>query len=87
MIQVTLVWEHTANTKVSMEEARIVMRMTQTFKEFRALRSSGKPLLTNITLNIRRIASWHNSLIQTAQLNGRIDIPSGRFFPIVPTVK
>lgn len=32
------------------------------------------------------IKVWHEHLIQTAQLTGRIEIPSGRFFPIVPLV-
>lgn len=32
------------------------------------------------------IREWHESLIQSAQRDGRLTIPSGRFFPIVPTV-
>jgi DNA polymerase I-like protein with 3'-5' exonuclease and polymerase domains len=32
------------------------------------------------------IKAWHEQLIQTAQLNGRIEIPSGRQFPITPMV-
>lgn len=30
------------------------------------------------------IAQWHKHLIETAQSTGRIEIPSGRFYPIVP---
>lgn len=30
------------------------------------------------------IASWHKRLIETAQLNGKLEIPSGRHFPITP---
>jgi len=30
------------------------------------------------------IRSWHNDLINTAQLTGRLEIPSGRHYPIVP---
>jgi DNA polymerase-1 len=30
------------------------------------------------------IKEWHETLIHTAQRNGRLEIPSGRFFPIVP---
>lgn len=30
------------------------------------------------------IRRWHNDLINTAQREGRLEIPSGRFFPIVP---
>jgi len=30
------------------------------------------------------IAKWHKSLILEAQTNGRITIPSGRYYPIVP---
>ena len=29
---------------------------------------------------------WHETLIQTAQSTGRLEIPSGRFFPISPMV-
>ncbi len=32
------------------------------------------------------IKAWHEQLIQTAQLSGRLEIPSGRHFPIVPLV-
>lgn len=32
------------------------------------------------------VKAWHETLIQTAQLNGKLEIPSGRFYPIVPTV-
>jgi DNA polymerase I-like protein with 3'-5' exonuclease and polymerase domains len=31
------------------------------------------------------IKEWHERLIQTAQTTGRITIPSGRFFPFVPS--
>lgn len=30
------------------------------------------------------IAEWHKKIIETAQFTGRLEIPSGRFFPIVP---
>lgn len=30
------------------------------------------------------IAAWHQKLIREAQETGRLEIPSGRFFPIVP---
>ena len=30
------------------------------------------------------LRKWHNSLINTAKQTGRIEIPSGRFFPITP---
>lgn len=30
------------------------------------------------------IARWHKNLIETAQATGRLEIPSGRFFPIIP---
>jgi DNA polymerase-1 len=33
------------------------------------------------------IRKWHNSLIEEAKRNGRLEIPSGRFFPIVPDWK
>ena len=32
------------------------------------------------------IKAWHEQLIQTAQQAGRLEIPSGRFFPISPLV-
>ena len=32
------------------------------------------------------IKAWHEQLIQTAQLTGRLEIPSGRHFPITPLV-
>lgn len=32
------------------------------------------------------IKDWHELLIETAQRTGRIEIPSGRFFPIAPLV-
>ena len=30
------------------------------------------------------IKSWHEKLIETAQREGRLEIPSGRYYPIVP---
>jgi DNA polymerase I-like protein with 3'-5' exonuclease and polymerase domains len=30
------------------------------------------------------IKKWHSHLIESAMLNGKLEIPSGRFFPIVP---
>lgn len=33
------------------------------------------------------IRKWHNSLIDTAVREGRLEIPSGRFYPIVPDYK
>jgi DNA polymerase-1 len=30
------------------------------------------------------IAGWHRSIIRDAQLNGRLTIPSGRYYPFVP---
>jgi DNA polymerase I-like protein with 3'-5' exonuclease and polymerase domains len=30
------------------------------------------------------IAKWHKSLIETAQREGQLEIPSGRFYPITP---
>jgi DNA polymerase-1 len=30
------------------------------------------------------IRKWHNDLINTAKQNGRLEIPSGRFYPIIP---
>lgn len=30
------------------------------------------------------IRKWHNELINTAKRNGCLEIPSGRFFPIIP---
>jgi DNA polymerase-1 len=33
------------------------------------------------------IRKWHNFLIEYAKKNGRLEIPSGRFFPIVPDWK
>lgn len=30
------------------------------------------------------IRKWHNELINTAKRNGRLEIPSGRFYPITP---
>jgi DNA polymerase-1 len=33
------------------------------------------------------IRKWHNSLIEYAKKNGQLEIPSGRFFPIVPDWK
>ena len=32
------------------------------------------------------IKEWHEQLIETAQKTGRLTIPSGRFFPIVPKI-
>ena len=32
------------------------------------------------------IKEWHEHLIETAQKTGRLTIPSGRFFPIVPKI-
>jgi DNA polymerase I-like protein with 3'-5' exonuclease and polymerase domains len=32
------------------------------------------------------IKEWHEALIQKAQRDGRLDIPSGRFYPITPIV-
>ncbi len=32
------------------------------------------------------IKAWHETLIQTAQRDGQLEIPSGRIFPIVPLV-
>jgi DNA polymerase-1 len=32
------------------------------------------------------IKAWHEQLIHTAQRDGRLEIPSGRFFPISPLV-
>lgn len=32
------------------------------------------------------IKDWHEQLIHTAQQTGKLEIPSGRFFPIVPLV-
>lgn len=33
------------------------------------------------------IAEWHKELLREAQSNGRLEIPSGRFFPITPDYK
>jgi DNA polymerase I-like protein with 3'-5' exonuclease and polymerase domains len=33
------------------------------------------------------IRKWHNFLIEYAKKNGRLEIPSGRFFPITPDWK
>jgi DNA polymerase-1 len=33
------------------------------------------------------IKAWHESLINTAKLHGRLEIPSGRFYPITPEQK
>lgn len=33
------------------------------------------------------IGVWHNELIYTAQRDGKLVIPSGRFYPIVPNYK
>jgi len=32
------------------------------------------------------VKAWHEQLIQTAQLTGKLEIPSGRYFPITPLV-
>jgi DNA polymerase-1 len=32
----------------------------------------------------RGIRAWHDELIETAKRNKRLEIPSGRFFPIIP---
>jgi len=31
-------------------------------------------------------AAWHKTIIQQAQTNGRLEIPSGRYFPFKPDV-
>jgi DNA polymerase I len=33
------------------------------------------------------IRKWHTTLIETAMRNGRLEIPSGRYFPITPDYK
>ena len=33
------------------------------------------------------IKKWHNELINTAKREGRLEIPSGRFYPIIPDMK
>jgi DNA polymerase-1 len=35
----------------------------------------------------RGVRKWHNRLIETAKRDKRLEIPSGRFFPIVPDPK